>query len=208
MESSCPLPERPDRPVMRPDPVWTLARAGADGRVDAVVTLFRGLPDGISQQVADRTSKRLPTDGNDPGTVLDPAYQAVEVRGTTGTLVERRPAVRFEATRVIWTEPSLGTWSLQSFHEPFPGWQDWRVLVRPGDRIVSVDGREALLSRETVTALLFDLPGGAQAGLSLRDATMEPMSSRAAVDELQAAAASLEPVPVDDPRLRGAIVEQ
>ena len=290
MESSCPLPERPDRPVMRPDAVWTLARVGSAGTVDAVVTLYRGLPEGISQQVADRTSQRLPTDGNDPGTVLDPPYAAVEVRGTTGTLVEGRG--RFEGTRVIWTEPSRGTWSVQSFgltttdvlaiagrlrvvgdhlepgeplvstpsegragdpglplwyllevptppqvtvgevvrtavlrarmpgrdagttlftsvQQPFPGAQDWRVLVRPGDEIVEVSGLDALVSRDGVTGLLFDLPSGAQAGLSLRaGATMEPVSTRSAVDALRAAAESLVAVPLDDPRLRDAVVDE
>ena len=287
MESDCPLPERDDRPVMRPDPRWTIARIGADGKVDAVVTAYFGLPDGISRQVADRTSQRLPTDGNDPGTVLDPPFRAVEVRGTTGTLAERPAVGTFLPVSLVWTEGNGREWSLQSFGltaselvgvadrlepetdglvpgekrvfryadvaaadlvSPFwyrfdvpsrpdvtvgevswsaylfvrtPGrvagtsvftevrdeaapWQDWRTQVRPGDGITDVDGREAVVSRDGLQVLTFDLPDGAHVVMSLRDAASEPVGGAAAVTELQDAARALTAVPADDPRLRGA----
>jgi hypothetical protein len=291
MESDCPLPERADRPVMRPDAVWTLARTGADGRIDAVVTLYRGLPEGISPQVADRTSLRLPTDGNDPGTVLDPPYEPAAVRGTTGTLAERPLATRSVPTSLIWAEPSHGMWSLQAFgltspevvaiadrlrvrgdalepgerrvfrpsdvfagelatpfwyrldvparpevavsevswsaylfartagrtagtslfteiHGPAPDWDDWRVQVQPGDQIVDVDGREALLSAASFGSLMFDLPGGALVRMSLRDAGMTQLTTPAAVEELQTTASALAAVPANDPRLVHAAVEE
>ena len=290
MESDCPLPERADRPVMHPDPVWTLARTGPSTAVDAVVTLYRGLPEGVSQQVADRTSQRLPTDGGDPGTVLDPPFEAIAVRGTTGTLATRPGGNRPDTLSLVWTEPGGEQWSLQTegltasqlvavagrlepsaggfepgerrvfryadirdadvatpfwyrldvpprevtvsevswsaylfartpgrtagtslftqIHGPATGWDDWRVQIQPGDRIVDVDGREALFSRAFFRALMFDLPGGAVGSISLRDARTAPLTTPAAVEELRAAAAALAPVAADDPRLADAIVEE
>jgi hypothetical protein len=276
---------------MHPDPVWTLARTGPSTAVDAVVTLYRGLPEGVSQEVADRTSQRLPTDGGDPGTVLDPPFQAIEVRGTTGTLATRPGGNRPDTLSLVWTEPGGAQWSLQtegltasqlvavagrlepsaggfdpgerrvyryadvttatlampfwyrfdvparpdvrvsevswysylfartagraagtslftSVHAPSPDWDDWRVQVQPGDRIVDVDGREALLAGASFRALMFDLPGGALVSMSLRDAGMDPITTSAAVEELQAAAAALAPVAADDPRLADAIVDE
>ena len=88
------------------DPVRSWVRTTPDGMVAAFVTLWRGLSPGVSQAVANRTSLRTPSDHGDPGTVLDPPYQAVQVRGTTGT------EVNGPGGALVWSEPDAARWSL------------------------------------------------------------------------------------------------
>jgi hypothetical protein len=90
------------------DPVRSWVRLGALGEVKRSLTLWRGLPPGISQDVADRVSTRRPTDVGDPGTVLDPPFREIEVRGVTGTLAG------VEADTLLWTEPGGDRWALTS----------------------------------------------------------------------------------------------
>lgn len=114
--SSCVLAERDDRPVQRPQAVWTMARLDGSARVRASATLWRGLAQGVSRQVADRTSQRLPTDQGDPGTVLDPPFEQVQVRGVSGTLVRGagRRQGEGDVLTVVWTEPGGRQWSLSA----------------------------------------------------------------------------------------------
>jgi hypothetical protein len=94
-------------------PLWTLADVDSNQTVIGTVTLWRSLPPGVSQAVADRTAPRTPTDGGDPGTVLEPTFEPVAVRGTTGTLVHGADAAAGDAgTALVWTAPDGQVWSV------------------------------------------------------------------------------------------------
>lgn len=92
-------------------PRWSVADVDADGTVRRVLTVWRSLPPGVSADVADGRSTRSATDAGDPGTVLDPPYRRVTLRGREGTLVRATSGLT-RGPALTWTEADGRRWSV------------------------------------------------------------------------------------------------